>query len=189
MPLFDDLNTHDCIQRLRGAARALELGLNNPEGTLTRENFLASARMLGLLLEGQGAWANTASDAQLTELIEKVLSEREKARSAKDWNRADELRDCLKHAGVSVKDTKGGHEWSIERDEIDSYSYFQNVRAAFASGNEARLEKELQAARLAGIHFSQSTALDIAPAWRSKPTKEHVIRVLENALTSIDKNQ
>lgn len=42
----------------------------------------------------------------ITPAIQKLLEEREKAREAKDWNRADELRDELRLLGIEVQDTK-----------------------------------------------------------------------------------
>lgn len=43
--------------------------------------------------------------------IEKLLSQREEARSRRDFARADEIRDELQKGGVLVEDTKAGTRW------------------------------------------------------------------------------
>ena len=73
--------------------------------------LLASARMLGLLLPQMGAWTEAGEDAAA--LIEALLTARAEARKAKDFARADAIRDGFKAAGVEVKDTAAGAEWSL----------------------------------------------------------------------------
>jgi len=46
-------------------------------------------------------------------LVKGLLEERAEARAAKDWARADALRDRLKAAGVEIEDTPDGSKWSI----------------------------------------------------------------------------
>ena len=63
---------------------------------------------------GIGAGASGAAAAEhsaLDALVRVVLSERAAARAAKDWARADELRDRL--AGVTVADGRDGATWSV----------------------------------------------------------------------------
>ena len=47
-------------------------------------------------------------------LMNMVLEERAKAKSAKDWAASDAIRDHLKALGITVKDTKDGAEWTIQ---------------------------------------------------------------------------
>ena len=47
--------------------------------------------------------------------IEKLIQERNAARKAKDWNRADELRDRLSQMGVVLEDTDKGTQWKVKR--------------------------------------------------------------------------
>ena len=49
----------------------------------------------------------------LDALVRAVLSERAAARAAKDWARADELRDRLAAAGITVADGRDGATWSV----------------------------------------------------------------------------
>ncbi|MBU0667897.1 cysteine--tRNA ligase [Patescibacteria group bacterium] len=43
--------------------------------------------------------------------IEKLISERDKARANKDWVRADEIRDVLLERGIALEDSSGGTIW------------------------------------------------------------------------------
>ncbi len=43
-----------------------------------------------------------------------VMSIRTEAKQKKDWATSDKIRDELKAAGVIIKDTKDGYEWSLE---------------------------------------------------------------------------
>ena len=65
---------------------------------------------------GIGAGASGAAAAEheaLDALVRAVLSERAAARAAKDWARADELRDRLAAADVTVADGRDGATWSV----------------------------------------------------------------------------
>jgi cysteinyl-tRNA synthetase len=63
------------------------------------------ARLLGLLTDELGTWAEDADVApEVAGWIEQLLGDRVAARSAKNWARADEIRDLLVDAGVEVRD-------------------------------------------------------------------------------------
>ena len=53
-------------------------------------------------------------DAADNDLIQKVVALRDKARSAKDWGKSDTLRAALARAGIAIKDTPQGSEWSVD---------------------------------------------------------------------------
>jgi cysteinyl-tRNA synthetase len=65
------------------------------------------------------AWGTMggSDDAQLSAavdaLVAGLLEERAAARAAKDWARADAIRDRIAAAGVSVEDTPDGPKWSL----------------------------------------------------------------------------
>ncbi|WP_026459882.1 cysteine--tRNA ligase [Schaalia suimastitidis] len=52
-------------------------------------------------------------DAALAALVEAAIADRAAARGAKDWARADELRDRLAAAGVVVEDGRDGARWHL----------------------------------------------------------------------------
>ena len=104
--LADDLNTAGAIAELhalatKGDAAALR----------------ASAELLGLLTPEPGVWAaEPEAGAEVADLIEELLAARAAARAAKDFARADALRDGFARAGVIVKDTPRGAEWELAPD-------------------------------------------------------------------------
>ncbi|MFN8193180.1 MAG: cysteine--tRNA ligase [Nocardioidaceae bacterium] len=77
--------------------------------------------MLGILgLDpADAAWGGPGGgdDARLTAAVEALvqgaLAERAEARAAKDWTRADAIRDRLKAAGIEIEDTPSGPHWSL----------------------------------------------------------------------------
>ena len=64
------------------------------------------------------AWGPASGDDEkltgaLDVLVRGVLDERAEARAAKDWARADAMRDRLKDAGIEIEDTPEGPKWSV----------------------------------------------------------------------------
>lgn len=64
------------------------------------------------------AWGPASGDDEklagaLDVLVRGVLDERAQARAAKDWARADAMRDRLKEAGIEIEDTPEGPKWSV----------------------------------------------------------------------------
>jgi cysteinyl-tRNA synthetase len=65
------------------------------------------------------AWGSMggSDDAQLSAavdaLVAGLLEERADARAAKDWARADAIRDRIAAAGIAVEDTPEGPKWSL----------------------------------------------------------------------------
>ena len=50
----------------------------------------------------------------LGKVLDIVMSIRSEAKKNKDWNTSDKIRDNLNEAGIIVKDTKDGYDWSVE---------------------------------------------------------------------------
>jgi cysteinyl-tRNA synthetase len=63
------------------------------------------------------AWATSNDDEKLVSvvdvLVQGLLAERTAAREAKDWARADTIRDRIAAAGIEVEDTPTGPKWSV----------------------------------------------------------------------------
>ncbi len=101
--LADDLNTHGALTALHRFAAA-------GDGA----SLAGGLRMLGLWDGRVPDWAiGSDVSAEVTELIEGLLAARKEARAAKDFARADAIRDGFAAAGVIVKDTAGGAEWEL----------------------------------------------------------------------------
>jgi cysteinyl-tRNA synthetase len=100
----DDLNTADAIGVLFDFARAANTFVTEPRGRAAIEAgytlFSELTGVLGLLIREK----TDAFPAEATEL----LNERQAARKAKNFARADEIRDALKDMGFTVEDTANG---------------------------------------------------------------------------------
>ena len=97
--LADDLNAPGALAELHRLAQAGDAG-----------GLLASARLLGLLTPELGGWERVADDVDA--LIDRLLAARAEARAARDWARADALRDAIAAAGIEVMDTPDGATWT-----------------------------------------------------------------------------
>lgn len=120
--LNDDLNTPILISHLFDGVRminSLAAGTEKIDaGNLAELKKLYhdfTFDILGLKTEGEAAGAN---HEVLGKVLDMVMSIRTEAKQKKDWATSDKIRDELKAAGIAVKDTKDGYEWSIaEADE------------------------------------------------------------------------
>ena len=64
------------------------------------------SRLLGLNLEH--AVSDTLSTENIPEEVRALITERENARVAKDWQKADALREKITEAGFDIEDTDTG---------------------------------------------------------------------------------
>ncbi len=126
--LGDDKALLGRIAQVRTAYReALDDDLNLPQGVghifeLVREaNTLLDEKkvgedgrraLLGLIEEIDGHLDVIGADEPgLAEEVERLISEREDARLAKDFARADQIREELKHRGIALEDSREGVRW------------------------------------------------------------------------------
>jgi cysteinyl-tRNA synthetase len=70
--------------------------------------ILSFDRVLGVIGE-------IKKEEKLPKEAEELVQQREEARKAKDWRRADEIREQLKAMGIIIEDTSQGVKWRIER--------------------------------------------------------------------------
>ncbi|WP_237206066.1 cysteine--tRNA ligase [Rothia nasimurium] len=115
----DDLNIPKALAALHAGVRAGNAALAAGESAQdAAEQVYAMAKVLGLVelmsFSQAGAAANEAGEhAALDSLIQAMLTQRAEAREAKDWARADQIRDALAAAGITVKDGATGSTWSL----------------------------------------------------------------------------
>lgn len=101
--LSDDLNTHEALASLHRFVA---------KGDVT--SLAAGLEFLGLMTDGVPDWAREAVPSEdVTELVNALLKERASARAARDFVRADGLREGLAEAGIVIKDTSEGADWHI----------------------------------------------------------------------------
>ena len=115
--LDDDLNSSEALAALFGFLRDVNTALDGAAGPVAEAEVAAASEALasmdavfGLL---EVAHADRGADQELAEWVEARLGERRDARAAKDWARADAIREELAARGVVIEDTAQGTRWSI----------------------------------------------------------------------------
>lgn len=122
--LDDDLNVAGALAVVHEHLKVGNAAIDEGDRALVRRSQLLVRSMLDVLgLDpasehwrahlGGGVGVTTAEREALSVLVEAVLEERAAARAAKDWARADVLRDRLAAAGVVVEDGRGGATWHL----------------------------------------------------------------------------
>ncbi len=114
----DDFNTPKVIAELFEAARIIN-AVKDGHMALTAEDIALLAQtyrtfffdILGMKPETANV-ADKYSEA-MNKVMDLVLSIRQDAKANKNWAISDKIRDELKEAGITVKDTKDGAEWSL----------------------------------------------------------------------------
>ena len=108
--LANDLNTPGALARLHV--------LSKGKTPAALAGFAHGLEMLGLVSDWDaipmfdGGEAGTDVDPTVAAQVDALLAARAEARAAKDWERADELRDILNAAGVQVTDVGGQAAWT-----------------------------------------------------------------------------
>ena len=120
--LDDDLNTPQVlaeIARIAGEARALKArvdaggtddGARDALAVLKRD-LLGAGRALGLLQQAPASWFARGGDAGGDARIDALVEERNAAKAARDFARADAIRAELAAEGVLLEDTAQGVRW------------------------------------------------------------------------------
>jgi cysteinyl-tRNA synthetase len=110
----DDLDTHGAIDALHALSGAINEYVSGPTNK-------------GILLKGEGAYKKLlealglfekrggGSDNLSEDLIELIAGVRERLRAEKNYSMADEIRNLLGEAGVTLTDTNEGTSWKIDR--------------------------------------------------------------------------
>jgi cysteinyl-tRNA synthetase len=125
----DDFNTAAALGHLYTLTRSLNSIVDQKkkfptfqvaEGTfaLAREQFQMVKNIFGLFRESPQAYFERQKERGIVsagiapEEIEGLIKERELARAAKNFKRADEIRKQLEEKGIVLKDTPQGTEWT-----------------------------------------------------------------------------
>jgi cysteinyl-tRNA synthetase len=104
----DDFNTPDALTAMFNLATDANRYLQKPE--VTRGSVEAILTRFAAMDEVLGVLAGEAEDL-VDEEIEALIVERGEARKAKNWARADEIRDLLTARGIVLEDTPQGMRW------------------------------------------------------------------------------
>ena len=103
----DDFNTADAIAAIFEIVKLANTNAN-AESTKAFVQFLFD-KIVGLS-DILGLIVNKKEEV-LDEEVEKLIEERQSARKAKDFAKADEIRDKLADMGIILKDTREGVQW------------------------------------------------------------------------------
>jgi cysteinyl-tRNA synthetase len=116
----DDLGTPAAVAALHEVVREGNKLIADGDSPALRGVAASVRAMLDILgLDpADPAWGPASGDDEkltgaLDVLVRGVLAERAEARAAKDWARADAMRDRLKDAGIEIEDTPEGPKWSV----------------------------------------------------------------------------
>lgn len=104
----DDLNTADALSAI---FELVKFANTNVSGKSSREFAEKAELLLNELCDILGIKTERTS-GDIDEDIEKLIEERQAARKAKDFARADAIRDQLLAMGITLKDTREGVKWT-----------------------------------------------------------------------------
>ena len=112
--LRDDMNTPKALAALFEIAGRANKARSEAERAQAVGELKAAGDLLGLFQEDADAWfgLDALSDEQKAE-IDALVAERAEARKAKDFARADAIRDQLNARGVQAEDGPEGTTWRL----------------------------------------------------------------------------
>ena len=115
--LNDDLNTPVAIAEIHALAKQLNKAAPGEKAVL-KGRILAAGNLLGILEQDAVEWLQDAAscDAISTADIEGLIEQRQAAKLAKDYARADEVREELLAQGVVLEDSREGTQWKRKSD-------------------------------------------------------------------------
>ena len=103
----DDFNTADAVSAIFELVRFANTSVDEKSSTAfvraVKDRLVKLCDVLGLIVE--------KDEEILDEDIEKLIEERQAARKARDFKRADEIRDELQTKGILLEDTREGVKW------------------------------------------------------------------------------
>ena len=103
----DDFNTADAVSAVFDLVKYIN---TNASAENSKEFLQALFDLLVKLTDVLGLIVDKEEEI-LAEDIEKLIAERQAARKAKDFARADAIRDELLAKGIILKDTREGVQW------------------------------------------------------------------------------
>lgn len=112
--LCDDLNTPAALAELARIAAEARKATTDTEKAARKSELLGAGAALGLLQQTPQAWfAGGANDDDAR--IQALVDERSAAKRARDFARADAIRDQLAAEGILLEDTPQGVRWVRKR--------------------------------------------------------------------------
>ncbi|MBC6445002.1 MAG: cysteine--tRNA ligase [Alphaproteobacteria bacterium GM202ARS2] len=117
--LADDLNTPLALAHLHRHAKTITKNVTGAPLRAAVRAFRDAQDLLGLVTLSAEDWfqSNTSTTTESIDetFIRSMITQREEARRAKDFQKADELRDTLYQQGIILEDTPQGVQWKRRR--------------------------------------------------------------------------
>ncbi len=110
--LEDDINTPRALAEMFALAKALNKANDEQEQASLAAKLYASGALLGLLGGDPEQWfaGDVEGDMPAAE-IEALIEERNTAKAARDFARADAIREQLQSGGITIQDSRDGTTW------------------------------------------------------------------------------
>ena len=114
--LCDDLNTSKALAEINDIASRISKA-DDVEKITLKAQLLSSGNLLGILNDSPDNWlgyGKTNEDIN-EDMIDKLIKDRNNARSNQDYQKADEIRSKLNDMGVDIEDTSDGTIWKSKK--------------------------------------------------------------------------
>ena len=110
--LCDDLNTPEAIGQLNIFFNDFQHARGNQKNELLSQ-IMSGASLLGLLNQKPENWLGYQNEMDSKDLkeVEKLIMERDKYRSEKNYKMSDQIRDELTALGIEIEDSPQGTKW------------------------------------------------------------------------------
>jgi cysteinyl-tRNA synthetase len=108
--LEDDLNTPKAMAELFSVARELNRSSDPIQKQKLAASILAAGDLVGILQSDAEDWF-AGEGAMLPDEVESLIEQRNAARAARDFAKADQLRAQLAASGISIEDGPDGTRW------------------------------------------------------------------------------
>jgi cysteinyl-tRNA synthetase len=120
--LEDDLDTRQALAIVFDLRRAARRAVDESERASVKRKLLACVNMLGIGQRDPNAWfLERFGGVEDADEIDRLVAERDEARRAQDFGKADRIRDSLSARGIVLEDGAGGTRWRVgnEAAELD----------------------------------------------------------------------
>ena len=108
--LADDLNTPVALSALHVTANEINRSGSREGLADIHKDLVYGAKLLGLLQRSTKQYFQSTEQSE-TELIEQLIADRQQARSQKNFEKADQIREKLEEMQVVIEDSREGTTW------------------------------------------------------------------------------
>ena len=109
--LDDDLNTPAALAEIARLAGEARKATSREDRAMLKAQLLGAGKVLGLLQQAPAEWFARGVSGDDDARIQALVDERAAAKQARDFARADALRDQLAAEGILLEDTPQGVRW------------------------------------------------------------------------------